>query len=201
MPPETRTQPGQDGLGRTCLLKGCGKSFVPRPQDLLRAKYCSSPCRKKAARWRAWLRRKRWRRSPRGKEAKQNENHRYRKSHPDYPSRYRKRKAERVRAIERASKHRQRSRDAEDSGVHKGVPCCQVPCHRPGCYRLFLTWVSLALIHRYCGPACSEAMRRYRALLAQLRYRRTPLGNYRRKLSRFWPRSPPGGALDPAPPH
>lgn len=201
MPSETRTQPGQDGPGRRCLLKGCGKRFVPRAQDLLRVKYCSSPCRKKAARWRAWLRRKRWRRSPKGKEAKQNENHRYRKNHPEYPSRYRKRKPERVRAIERASKRRQRSRKAGEGGVHKGVPCCRVPCHRPGCYRLFLTWAALAFQKRCCGPECSRAMRSYRALLAQLRYRRTALGNYRRKLSRSRPRSSPGGALDPAPPH
>ena len=177
--------------GRTCLLKGCGKRFVPRPQDLLRAKYCSPLCREKAARWRASLRRKNWRQSPRGREAKRRENHRYRKKHPDYQTHYRERNADRLRATERASKRFRRASSSSD--VHKGVPCCQLPCHRPGCYVRFLALASLAGVRRYCGPSCRSVMRTFSALLAQLRYRKTAWGKYRRKCSGSSTRSPPEG--------
>jgi len=194
---ETSSHP-QEALGRICLLKGCGKRFIPRPQDRLRAKYHNPDCRKKAARWRSWLRRKERRRSREGKKAKRRENQRHREKHPDYRSEYRRRNGDRVRAIERASKKRRRAKDPQDCDVHKGVPCCHVPCHRPGCYRLFVTAVALAGVRRYCGQACRETMRRYSALLAQLRYRRTSIGNYRRKIARSGTRPPPGG---PPPAH
>jgi len=181
----------QEAIGRTCLLKGCGNRFIPRPQDRHRAKFCSPACRKKAAKWRRWLRRKERRRSPAGKKAKRWENQRHRRRHPDYQSDYRRRNGDRVRAIECASKRRRRAKDSPDSDVHIGVPRCRVPCHRPGCYRLFLTWISLAEVHRYCGSDCRETMGRYSALLAQLRYRKTDNGNYRRKLARSNARSPP----------
>ena len=171
-------------------MKGCGKRFVPRPQNNLRAKYCPA-CRGRAAKWSAWLRRRKWRRSPAGKSAKQRENQRYRKKHPKYHTLYRNRNLERVREIERASKQRCRSRNPAGGDVHKGVPWSQVPCRRPGCYTLFLTLASLTTVRFYCGPSCRTAMRRFSSLLAQLRYRKTTPGNYRRKLSRSQARSPP----------
>lgn len=175
------------GTGRICLMKGCGKRFVPRPQDRLRAKYCSPDCRRLARKWRTWLSRK----TAAGLAAKRRQNQRYRQKHRSYPSEYRKRNGERIRAIERASKRRCRLRNSDDSDVHKGGSCCRVPCHRPGCYVLFLSLVSLVKVRLYCGPSCRAPMRRFSSLLAQLRYRRTDSGNYRRKLCRYPARPPP----------
>jgi hypothetical protein len=175
--------------GRSCLLKGCGRRFIPRPQDRWRAKYCSPPCRAKARRWRKRLGRKLSRLSTTGREAKRRENRRYRETHPDYPRRYREHHRDRVRAIERASKRRSRRRSPCSGDVHKGAPRCRLPCHRPGCDLCFVTWRSMVGFRRYCREACRAVMRRFSGLLAQLRYRRTAYGNYRRKLTRG--RAPP----------
>lgn len=175
---QARANQAQKEGGRLCLIKSCGRRFVPRPQDRWRAKFCSSECRRKARRWRNW----RYRQSHRGKRNKQVENKCFRETHTVYFQTYRRAHLERIRAIERQSKHRSRSR-APDK-VHKGSPMTRVPCHRPGCYIIFSTLSALREFHRYCGEACRRAMRRFSALLAQLRYRRTPSGNYKRKLGR-----------------
>src|SRR5262245_9221227 len=90
-------------LGRRDKLpaSGCPRPHLPREklrQDIHFAssepspcQFCSPPCRKKAARWRRWLRRKKRRRSPAGKKAKRRENQRHRKRHPDYRAEYRRR--------------------------------------------------------------------------------------------------------------
>ena len=173
----TSPNPAKYTGGRRCLLKGCGKRFVPRPQDRLRAKYCPE-CRKEAKKWRSWLSR----RSPKGKKAKRLSNKRFRNDRPEYFSSYRRRCRDRIRTIERESKRRLRKRTPED--VHKVRPMEKVPCHRPGCYVLYLILVSLRGIRRYCGGACRGVMRHFITMLAQLRYRRTDVGNYKRKLSR-----------------
>jgi hypothetical protein len=168
--------------GRICLLKGCGRRFVPRPQDLLRAKYCSPACREKAKKWKAWQKRH----SEEGREAKRGQDRRFRKTHPDYFRQYRRENSERVREIERASKRCCRSRNfaSAPGDVHK-VPPMKIACRRPGCYR-FLSMVGRS---PYCSDSCRKVMRCYSNLLAQLRYRRTRVGNYRRKLARGAPRA------------
>jgi hypothetical protein len=191
--------------GRACLLKGCQKHFVPRPQDLLRGKYCAPACRRRAKGHRTWL----WRKTPPGREARRRENRRYREKHPTYQAEYRRGHIERVREIERESKRRCRlrkrngafegssaqDRDVEGSvgpsagyPVHKGGPdapdVTEVGCRRPGCYETFHVLGSLKAAYRYCRNGCAAIMRRFRSLCAQLRYRRTLWGNYRRKLCR-----------------
>ena len=163
---------------RRCLLKGCKKRFVARAQYGLRAKFCSDDCRKQAKKWRNWL----WRHTPNGKQATRRGNRRFRKAAPDYHRNYRKRHLERIRAIERASKRRSRTKASTD--VHKVGPSLVLPCRRPGCYSLFILLEALSGVRRYCGRVCRRVMRRFLALLAQLRYRKTPSGNYKRKLSR-----------------
>ena len=60
---------------RGCLLKGCGRRFVPiRPLD----RYCSPGCRKKAASWSAWKAGRKYRRSRRGKEVRREQSRRHR---------------------------------------------------------------------------------------------------------------------------
>jgi len=175
---DTKTSPKSEdaALGRQCLFKGCNNRFIPRPQDWGRAKYCHG-CRGKAKKWRDWRRRQ----LPPGKKAKQEQNKRFREGRPDYQRDYRKRNLERVRTIERESKRRSRSKKPD---VHKVRPLTPVPCLRPGCYNVVLVLASVAKLRRYCGDACATAMRRFFGLLAQLRHRRTPEGNHRRKCSR-----------------
>jgi len=173
--------------GRLCLLKGCGRRFYPRPQDISRAKYCSEACRKKARKWRRWLRRK-----LRAREAPPEEpqGKRWRRQ---YQRIYRARNGDRVRQIERESKRRRRSTGGP---VHKG-PRCPIPCHRPGCYEEFEVPPALETYRKYCGSPCRLAMRRFQRLLGQLRYRQSPGGCYKRKLSRR-PKSPsPAGGMRP----
>ncbi len=122
------------------------------------------------------------RQSPEGKNSKQSENRRFRENNPDFFRNYRRSNLERVRAIERQSKRRRRS--AHPIDVHKVRSLRKISCHRPGCYLLFLVLEALGNFRRYCGDACRKTMRRFLALLAQLRYRKTPSGNYKRKLSR-----------------
>jgi hypothetical protein len=175
---DTKTSPKSEeaSRGRLCLFKGCTTRFVPRPQDWWRAKYCPD-CRGKAKKWRDWH----CRQTPEGKKATQERNRRFREARPDYHREYRKRNLERVRTIERESKRRSRSKKPD---VHKVRPLMPVPCSRPGCYEVVLVVASLAKVRRYCGAACARAMHRFSNLLNQLRRRRTPEGNYRRKCSR-----------------
>ncbi len=60
---------------RVCLLKGCGRVF--RPQQPL-ARYCGEACQAEARRWREWKARRRYRRSPNGKQKRQAQSRRYR---------------------------------------------------------------------------------------------------------------------------
>ena len=175
---DTKTSPKSEeaSRGRQCLFKGCTNRFVPRPQDWNRAKYCRR-CRRKAKEWRDWHRR----RAAKGKKAKQEQNKRFREARPEYHRDYRKRNLERVRAIERESKRRSRSKKPD---VHKVRPLVPVPCGRPGCFEVVLVVAALVKMRRYCDEACKKAMGRFFNLVAQLRQRRTPEGNYKRKRSR-----------------
>ena len=166
------------------MRKGCNRRFVPRPQDRHRAKFCSPQCRELARKWRRRLRRRAWRRSQAGREAKHRENQRYRQRHPDYQRRYRQRHLERVRAIERTSKRRLRRGRVQSELVHKGGPRCRRSCSRPGCYDDLPPADRFAVIRRYCSSGCRAVMRRFKNLIAQLTYRSTDIGNYRRKLAR-----------------
>lgn len=177
MDAKTSPEAPEPTRGRVCLYKGCGKRFVPRPQDRTRAKYCPD-CRAKAKKWRDWRRRQ----TAEGRAAKRVENKRVRKNHPDYSRTYRARNLEAVRSIERDSKRRSRSRKPD---VHKVRPLVLVPCGRPGCFEVFSVVAAFATVRRYCGEACRGAVRRCANLLAQLRHRATRWGNYQRKRSRL----------------
>ena len=63
-----------------CLLKGCGRWFVPeRPQ----ARYCGASCRRAAKRWRDWKAQRRYRETPGGREKRQGQSKRYRKANAE----------------------------------------------------------------------------------------------------------------------
>lgn len=183
---ETRSKPKKFYSGRPCLLKGCKKHFIPSPDELLFAMFCSLLCRRAASKWKRWLQKMLWRISPAGKEAKRCQNQRFRKKYPEYFVLYRKRNGDQVRAIEIESKRRCRGGNSRKSGVHKVGQICRIPCRRPGCFNLFLTIAALAKVRLYCRKVCRVVMRRYSNLITQLRYRKTLGGNFKRKLSRSY---------------
>ena len=84
---------------------------------MLTNKFCSASCRKKAKTHRNSL----WRKTEKGKKAKQEENRKYREKNPDYQKNYRKHNLEKVRKIERESKKRYRLKksQAEKSETQK----------------------------------------------------------------------------------
>jgi hypothetical protein len=60
---------------RLCLLKGCGRVFLPKQAM---ARYCSDACREKARRWMQWKAQQHYRHSPNGRQKRQTQSRRYR---------------------------------------------------------------------------------------------------------------------------
>ena len=164
---------------RRCLLKGC-ETLVPprRPQ----ARYCSPACQAAARRWR------RWRRStltgplataeppPRPGPTlsrPRSASDRLSRRAPIYshlPGR-----AERTSPAEPGSHHRStpghlrpRRGPAPRRNPRKNRGR---PCHRPGCYVLFLP-APRSPDRRFCSSSCRRALRRVRQREARLRRRR-----------------------------
>ena len=74
-PSKGRKRPRRQPRTRQCLLKGCGRVF--RPQQPM-TRYCGEVCREQARQWREWKARRRYRRSPNGKQQRQAQGRRYR---------------------------------------------------------------------------------------------------------------------------
>jgi hypothetical protein len=179
---------------RRCLLKGCERWFLPRrPQ----ARYCSPACQDAARRWRRWLAAQRYRATPNGRKHRGDQARRARRRRPrrrspptpDPPS-------PPVAPLHLAgqlpppptagpipvvSAPGAGQRPAENPQETPGHPC-----HRPGCYVLFLPSVRC---HdpRFCSASCRRALRRVRQREARLRLRRRRGGRPLRRSRR----SPP----------
>jgi hypothetical protein len=164
---------------RRCLLKGCEHWFLPpKPQ----ARYCGSDCQKAARRWRRWLASQRYRATPQGKEHRREQDRRYRarvrqRSSPAQP-------APPSPHVEPASSIIEGETPptidlppviptASEGQRPAGIPqkSCGLPCHRPGCYVLFLPSVA-SLDQKFCSASCRKALRRVRQREARLRRRR-----------------------------
>jgi predicted nucleic acid-binding Zn ribbon protein len=164
---------------RRCLLKGCECWFLPHwPQ----ARYCGTTCQDAAEYWRVWLANQVYRASDQGKERRREQSRRYR-------DRVRQRSAlaesvPPITHIEPASsviEAESRPQDdppvvipAVSEGERPGeIPekSCGLPCHRPGCYVLFLAAVA-PHDQKFCSAACRQALRRVRQREARLRRRR-----------------------------
>jgi hypothetical protein len=192
LPPVGRTQsphalvPGQRSAPRRwhpgcrrCLLKGCERWFLPRrPQ----ARYCSPACQAAARCWRRWLAARRYRATGHGRQRRRDQARRYRGRarqrsslpQPDHPAP----------PIEPApaAVAAQPPRAIDPTHVAAGPGVGQrpgeipdesdgCPCHRPGCYVLFLP-APRSPDRRFCSASCRRALRRVRQREARLRRRR-----------------------------
>jgi predicted nucleic acid-binding Zn ribbon protein len=173
--PSRRWHPGC----RRCLLKGCERWFLPRrPQ----ARYCSPACQDAARRWRRWLAGQRYRASPNGQQRRRDQARR---------SRDRRRQRSALPESDPPTPHVDPTPPTVEaqspppidppsavSGPSVGQRPAEtpekssgLPCHRPGCYVLFLP-SPRSPDQRFCSGSCRQALRRVRQREARLRLRR-----------------------------
>jgi len=162
-----------------CLLKGCEDWFLPRrPQ----ARYCSPACQKAARGWRRWLSCQRFKATVHGKELRREQARRYR-----IRLRQRSSLAELMppaHDVELTSPviESQTSTGSEPPPVVTTTgegqrpakiseKFCGLPCHRPGCYVLFLP-SARSPDRKFCSESCRQALRRVRQRELRLRQRR-----------------------------
>ena len=164
---------------RRCLLKGCECWFLPTwPQ----ARYCSTACQVAAQYWRVWLANQLYRASDHGKERRRDQSRRYRDrarqrsslAEPAPPTPH----IEPAASVIEAESHPKNDPPPVIPAVSEGerpaeIPekSCGQPCHRPGCYVLFLPSVA-SQGQEFCSAACRQALRRVRQREARLRHRR-----------------------------
>ena len=164
---------------RRCLLKGCERWFLPRrPQ----ARYCSPACQDAARRWRCWMARQRYRATPHGRQRRRDQARR---------ARHRQQQRSSTPDPDHSTAHDALAPPAgpaeppllTDAPSH--VPDSTVgqrpgdslekipglPCHRPGCYDLFLP-TPRSPDQKFCSTSCRQALRRVRQREARLRQRR-----------------------------
>ena len=137
---------------RTCLRKGCGRSFRARQWN---QRYCGAPeCQREVRRWQATRRQRARRASAEGRE-----------KHAE---------AERARRQRSAEQSKPAADGDSASAIRAGpgawsrseTPLPRVVCDRPGCYEPPRD--SRRTPASYCSDACREAMRRVRSPGAQV---------------------------------
>lgn len=149
----------QEAAGRSrrrrCLLKGCDRWFVPRHPL---ARYCGPECRRKAAEWRRWKARRRYRSSEGGRKRRREQSRRRRR-------RLKERRGleaqQRQRGLAPPEHHHEHPLTAPERSVghHDSCPAGLFSCDRPGCYELFCRSVRSPLQH-FCCSGCRRALRR-----------------------------------------
>jgi predicted nucleic acid-binding Zn ribbon protein len=164
---------------RRCLLKGCERWFRPRrPQ----ARYCSPACQDAARRWRRWRAGQRYRDTSNGQQRRRDQSRRRRdrlrqrsaRSEPDpltLP-------VESAPSAMEADPPPDLNPPPVGPDLSVGQRPAQIlekspglPCHRPGCYVLFLP-SPRSPDQRFCSGSCRQALRRVRQREARLRIRR-----------------------------
>jgi len=164
---------------RRCLLKGCERWFTPRcPQ----ARYCGQVCQKAAVRWRRWHACQRYRATVYGKDCRREQARRYRErlrqrsspAQPGLPAPSIEPASART-EVETLSKiDTPQIIPAVGEGQRPAeIPenSCGSPCHRPGCYVLFLP-AAPSIEQKFCSGLCRQALRRVRQREVRLRQRR-----------------------------
>ena len=183
---------------RRCLLKGCERWFLPRrPQ----ARYCSPACQEDARRWRCWMARQRYRATPNGQQRRRDQARRYRSrghprsslSEPAPPLHH----VEPAPAVVDAQPLTTTDSPITVSDPTVGQRPAEIPekipglpCHRPGCYVLFLP-SPRSPEQRFCSGSCRQALRRVRQREARLRLRRRRGGRPQCRLHRGPPQPNP----------
>lgn len=149
---------------RECLLKGCGREFLP---DCARRCYCSEACREAARVWSLREAQRRYRQSEKGRAARR-----------EQACRRRERQREREREQPRQPPESGPSDPPQNPRVGHQQETCEppgekIPCRRPGCYVEF-RFSSRTPGRRFCSSLCHKAFRR--AALRQRRWRGVCVG-------------------------
>lgn len=162
-----------------CLLKGCEVWFLPRrPQ----ARYCSPACQEAARRWRCWHSCQRFRATAHGKELRRDQARRYRirlrqRSSLTLPTPPDDDVELTSPVIEPLTSHGSEPPPIVTTTGEGQRPAktseksCGLPCHRPGCYVLFLPSAH-SPDQKFCSDSCRQALRRVRQREFRLRQRR-----------------------------
>lgn len=156
---------------RTCLRKGCGRSFRARQWN---QRYCQDPeCRRLVRRWQATRRQRARRASAEGRE-KHAEAERARRRRPasGCPAGQRKPSAEGDSALVTAA--------GAGAWSRSETPLPRVVCDRPGCYEPPRD--SRRTPASYCSDACRAAVRRVRDRERKYLARKTKAGRLKRRL-------------------
>ncbi len=164
---------------RRCLLKGCERWFL---SQRVQARYCSPDCQHAARRWRRWLASQRDRSTSNGRQHRRDQARRHR-------SRLRQRlsppQTDPLSPPIQLAPAATQTELAHTTGPPQAVSVRSVghrpaqipknsfilPCHRPGCYVLFLP-AACSLDQKFCSSLCRRALRRVRQREARLRHRR-----------------------------
>ncbi len=162
-----------------CLLKGCEVWFLPRrPQ----ARYCSPACQESACRWRRWLSCQRFKATTHGKAIRREQARRYRirlqqrsfLAEPAPPACDVELTSPVVESqTSTASEPPPLASTPAEGQRPAKIPeqSCGLPCHRPGCYMLFLP-SGRSPDQKFCSYSCHQALRRVRQRELRLRQRR-----------------------------
>ena len=171
---------------RRCLLKGCERWFLPRqPQT----RYCSPACQDAARRWRCWMARQRYRATPNGQQHRRDQARRARQRQrssrpdPDHPTPHGEPTPPAVEAepplfTEPPADVPTPTVGQRPAEIPQKIP--GRPCHRPGCYVLFLP-TPRSPDQKFCSAPCRQALRRVRQREARLRLRRRRGGRPHRR--------------------
>jgi predicted nucleic acid-binding Zn ribbon protein len=173
---------------RRCLLKGCERWFLPRQPQ---ARYCSPACQDAARRWRGWMARQHYRATPNGRQHRRDQarrarqRHRQRSSLPerDHPTAHGDPAPPAIETEPPLTTDAPADVPTPTVGQRPGeipekIP--GLPCHRPGCYVLFLP-SARSPDQKFCSAPCRQALRRVRQREARLRLRRRHGGRPRRR--------------------
>ncbi len=125
---------------RICLLKGCGRRFLP---CCGRRHYCSEACRDAARRWWQWKAQQQYRLSAKGRQRRREQSRRWR---------------ERRREEGKPLKNPPGDRASEASVGHQQDAGEKNSCDRPGCYARFDA-SPRSPRQRFCSPLCRKALR------------------------------------------
>jgi len=133
---------------RKCLLKGCGRCFLPNhPLD----RYCGEDCKSAARRWRLARANLKYRASDHGKENRRAQAARYR-------IRLKERKAAESRLLGPSQNAPTDDPTEPREGYRKDDAQEKSCCDRPGCYRRF-TPPPRSPLQKFCSSSCHNALR------------------------------------------
>jgi predicted nucleic acid-binding Zn ribbon protein len=164
---------------RRCLLKGCERWFLPHR---VQGRYCSEVCQQAARRWRRWLASQRYRATGNGQQHRRDQARRYRSrlrqesslTEPTPPGDHVELTCSVVEGVTSPGSEPPPIVGTTGEGQRRekmSDESCGLPCHRPGCYVLFLP-SARSPDRKFCSGSCRQALRRVRQRERRLRKRR-----------------------------